>query len=157
MQRFSYDFAPGRRRFPNKRSRPSYLCMVSLNCISASPAALNRYLAAVPAMSLIPFAPLLEELLVFLLAAFGGEAPRINFSDADLYVGSGPLRSTAKHSAQVVIPTHPVARDARLADALQWSRRDSSLLTRQRPPGKAAFRRWSSANVGCRERCCRSA
>jgi len=36
------------------------LCMLSLNCISASPAALNRYLAAVPAMSLIPFAPLLE-------------------------------------------------------------------------------------------------
>jgi len=34
--------------------------MLSLNCISASPAALNRYLAAVPAMSLIPFAPLLE-------------------------------------------------------------------------------------------------
>jgi hypothetical protein len=47
MQRFSYDFASGCRRFPNKRSRPSYLCVVSLN--------------------------LLEELLAFLLAAFGGE------------------------------------------------------------------------------------
>src|SRR6266404_4361150 len=29
----------------------------SLHCISAAPAALDRYLAAVPAMSLIPFAP----------------------------------------------------------------------------------------------------
>jgi hypothetical protein len=28
-----------------------------LHCISAAPAALDRYLAAVPAMSLIPFAP----------------------------------------------------------------------------------------------------
>jgi hypothetical protein len=33
---------------------------MSLNCISASPAALNRYLAAVPAMSLIPFAPFFD-------------------------------------------------------------------------------------------------
>src|SRR5437588_754097 len=30
----------------------------SLHCISAAPAALDRYLAALPAMSLIPFAPL---------------------------------------------------------------------------------------------------
>ena len=29
----------------------------SLHCISAAPAALDRYLAALPAMSLIPFAP----------------------------------------------------------------------------------------------------
>ena len=28
-----------------------------LHCISAAPAALDRYLAALPAMSLIPFAP----------------------------------------------------------------------------------------------------
>jgi hypothetical protein len=35
---------------------------LSVNCISAAPAALNRYLAAVPAMSLIPFAPLLLDI-----------------------------------------------------------------------------------------------
>ena len=36
------------------------LCRASraLHCISAAPAALDRYLAALPAMSLIPFAPL---------------------------------------------------------------------------------------------------
>jgi hypothetical protein len=33
-----------------------------LNCISAAPAALDRYLAAVPAMSLIPLAPLTRDL-----------------------------------------------------------------------------------------------
>ncbi len=62
------------------------LCMLSLNCISASPAALNRYLAPVPAMSLIPFAPffdvgltvhgvieLREEVFVLFLAAFSGK------------------------------------------------------------------------------------
>src|SRR5947207_120424 len=45
-----------------------------------------------------------------------------------------------------------VARDARLADALQWSRRDSRLLTRRPPPGKVPFRRRSSPNVARREK-----
>src|SRR5260370_3617102 len=35
------------------------LPQLSVNCISAAPAALDRYLAALPAMSLTPFAPLL--------------------------------------------------------------------------------------------------
>jgi hypothetical protein len=37
------------------RSTPS-----SLYCISAAPAALDRYLAALPAMSLVPIAPFTE-------------------------------------------------------------------------------------------------
>jgi hypothetical protein len=36
---------------------PFFLRFHALHCISAAPAALDRYLAAVPAMSLIPFAP----------------------------------------------------------------------------------------------------
>ena len=40
--------------------RPS-LRAVSIHCISAAPAALDRYLAALPAMSLIPVAPFLYD------------------------------------------------------------------------------------------------
>src|SRR5207247_10054569 len=42
----------------------------SLHCISAAPAALDRYLAALPAMSLIPFAPFCPSISGFVIRHF---------------------------------------------------------------------------------------
>jgi len=57
-----YDFRFASRHLPQRSTATSRLyrpCRSShsLHCISAAPAALDRYLAALPAMSLIPFAP----------------------------------------------------------------------------------------------------
>ena len=66
--------------------------------MSAAPAALHRYLAAVPAMSLIPFAPffdvgltvhgvieLREEVFVLFLALFRCEAQWVDAFNTDLF------------------------------------------------------------------------
>ncbi len=73
-----------------------WLFKIDMTCMSAAPAALHRYLAAVPAMSLIPFAPfidvelfmhriikLLKEGIVFFLVRLTGVTQGIDVLNAN--------------------------------------------------------------------------
>ena len=69
-----------------------------LRCISAAPAALDRYLAALPAMSLIPFAPFASTALTFELVIVS-DAALESFRDlvkSPRLASSGPVPQRAQ-------------------------------------------------------------